>query len=95
MARKRIVQLPLATGPTGTDVVPIVSSGSTKRVALSTLSTFFSTASGVVGPTGPTGAAAAYQGATAPASATTGATWLDTSSGRYHVRFDNLWVEVG
>jgi len=49
----------------------------------------------VTGPTGPAGAGEAYQSATAPASATAGATWLNTDDGRYHVRYDSLWVEVG
>lgn len=103
MAQKKISQLPLATGPTGPDLVPLVNGGATKRVTLSTLSTFFSAAgatgpagaAGATGPTGPAGADEAYQGATAPPSATVGATWLNTDDGRYHVRYDGLWIEVG
>lgn len=49
----------------------------------------------IEGPTGPTGAGEAYQGATAPASAAAGATWLDTGTGGYFVRYDGVWIEVG
>lgn len=48
-----------------------------------------------LGATGPSGVGEVYQGATAPASATAGATWLDTASGQYFVRYDDLWIEVG
>lgn len=112
MAQKKISQLPLATGPTGPDLLPLVNGGATKRVTLSTLSAFFAAAgatgpagptgaagssgsNGATGPTGPAGAGEAYQSATAPPSATVGATWLNTDDGRYHVRYDGLWVEVG
>lgn len=54
MPVKRISQLPLDTAVVGTDVVPIVSDGATKRVQLTTLGTFFAT-SGATGPTGPAG----------------------------------------
>ena len=50
---------------------------------------------GAVGATGPTGAGEAYQDATAPAVASAGATWFDTSSGRYFTRFAGVWVEIG
>jgi len=43
MARKKISELPLDTAVIGTDVVPIVSDGATKRVQLATLGTYFST----------------------------------------------------
>ena len=56
MALRRITQLPLDNAVTGPDVVPIVSDGATKRVRLSTLATFFATA------TGPTGAASSVTG---------------------------------
>ena len=97
MANKKISQLGLATGVTGPDVVPIVNGGATKRVTLDTLSTFFGGGGGggATGPTGPAGAGEAYQDATAPAEASAGATWLDTDTGQYFVRYAGVWVEVG
>jgi hypothetical protein len=107
MANKKISQLGLATGVTGPDVVPIVSGGATKRVTLTTLSSFCGgggggatgptgqAGSGATGPTGPAGAGEAYQDATAPAEASAGATWLDLDTGQYFVRYDGVWVEVG
>lgn len=107
MANKKISALITATGVTGPDVVPIVSGGATKKVTLSTLSTFFGggaggatgptgpSGSGATGPTGPAGAGEAYQAATAPASASAGATWLDTGSGSYFTRYAGVWIEVG
>jgi hypothetical protein len=106
---KKISQLPLATGVTGANLVPIVAGGVTQRATLSTLATFMQAAGptgptgsagsiGVTGPSGgagPTGAAEAYQGATAPAEASSGATWLDTTTGGYFTRFAGLWIEVG
>lgn len=73
MSRKKISQLPLDNAVVGTDVVPIVSDGATKRVQLSTLGTFFAAA----GPTGPTGvgvtgpAGEAGVGSTGPTGAST------------------------
>lgn len=110
MATKKISQLVLATGVTGADIVPIVQGGVTKRVAVSTLAVAGSTGptgaagsagatgaagASVTGPTGPAGAGEVYQSDTAPASAATGATWLDTSTGKYFTRYDGLWIEVG
>ena len=100
MAQKKITQLPLDTAVTGPDVVPIVSDGATKRVTLTTLSAFMSAAgptgaAGSVGPTGPAGAGEAYVQADAPASASDGATWLDTDNGKYFTRYGSVWVEVG
>jgi hypothetical protein len=109
MAQKKITQLPLDTAVTGPDVVPIVSDGATKRVTLTTLSSFFASAgatgptgsaggsgsAGAAGPTGPAGAGEIYQSDTAPAVAAVGATWLDTATGKYFVRYAGLWVEVG
>lgn len=73
MAIRRISQLPLDNAVTGPDVVPIVSDGATKRVTLTTLAQFFSSA-GATGPTGPAGAAgsageAGATGATGPTGA--------------------------
>ncbi len=109
MAQKKITQLPLDNAVTGPDVVPIVSDGATKKVTLTTLSSFFASAgatgptgpaggsgsAGVAGPTGPAGAGEIYQSDIAPAVAAAGATWLDTASGQYFVRYAGLWVEVG
>jgi hypothetical protein len=52
MATRRISQLPLVTGVAGTDSVPLVASGTTKRATLNTLAGYFVN----LGPTGPTGA---------------------------------------
>jgi len=110
MANKKISQLPLATGVTGADLLPLVQGGATKRVAVSTLAVAGSTgptgAAGVAGstgpagasitgPTGPAGAGEVYQSDIAPAVAAVGATWLDTSTGKYFTRYAGLWVEVG
>ena len=104
MATKKISQLPLATGVTGADLVPIVQSGTTKRVAVSTLAVAGSTGptgpsgsagQSVTGPTGPAGAGESYVQADAPASATEGATWFDTDNGKYYARYGSVWVEIG
>lgn len=106
MATKKISQLPLDTSVTGPDLLPIVSDGATKRVTLTTLSSFFAAAgatgptgaagvAGSAGPTGPAGAGESYVQANAPASATAGATWFDTDNGKYYVRYDGVWVETG
>lgn len=87
MSTRKISQLPAATGVAGPDLVPIVQGGVTKRVAVSVLA--------VAGPTGPSGAGEAYQGPTAPAEASAGATWFNSTDGRYFVRYQNVWVEVG
>lgn len=55
----------------------------------------------VPGPTGPgvTGPAGGYSfaatGPTAPALTLAGSVWLDDSTGKYFVRYGNLWVEIG
>lgn len=82
MAQKKISQLVAVTGPTGPDVLPIVSGGATKKVSLTTISSFVREQVMYQGPTGPAGASA-------------GSTWLNTTDGRYHVRYEGLWVEVG
>jgi len=92
--QKRVSDLPAATGIVETDALIMSSASATRRVSLSQLSTYF-TSEGFSGPTGPTGAAAAYQGATAPADAVAGATWLSTADGRYYTRYDGVWIEVG
>ena len=99
MSNRKISQLTAATTVTGPDVLPIVNGGATKKVTLATLSGYFGGGggggAGPTGPTGPAGAGEAYQGSTAPASASPGATWLDTSSGGYFTRYEGVWVEVG
>jgi hypothetical protein len=90
MATKKISQLTLATGVTGVDLVPIVQGGVTKRAAISLLGGV-----GATGPTGPAGAGEVYQSETAPGSAATGSTWLDTATGKYFTRYAGLWIEVG
>lgn len=53
-------------------------------------------ATGVTGPSGPTGGYAfAATGATAPALTTPGAIWLDTTTGKYFVRYDSQFIEIG
>ena len=102
MATKKISQLPLATGVTGADLVPIVQSGVTKRAAVSSLGGIGATGptgpaggAGAAGPTGPAGAGESYVQADAPASATEGATWFDTDNGKYYARYGSVWVEIG
>lgn len=80
MATKKITQLPLDTAVTGPDVVPIVSDGLTKRVTLTTLSTFFGSIVGATGPTGLAGSAGAA-GATGP-TGSAGATGPTGASGQ-------------
>jgi len=54
---------------------------------------------GSVGSTGPTGGTGGYAfaatGATAPALTTPGAIWLDTTTGRYFVRYESQFIEIG
>jgi hypothetical protein len=54
---------------------------------------------GMLGPSGPTGNTGGYAfaatGATAPTLTTPGAVWLDTSSGKYFVRYESQFIEVG
>ena len=61
MARKKISQLPLATGVSGPDVFGLVQGGVTKRITASGMATFFGGGGGGGGPgsTGPTGPAGA------------------------------------
>jgi hypothetical protein len=72
-----------ATGPTGAAGVA-GSAGATGAAGQS-----------ITGPTGPAGAGEIYQSDIAPAVAEAGATWLDTATGKYFVRYAALWVEVG
>ena len=107
MAQRKISQLPAATQVGGADLVPIVQGGTTKRATVTLLATAGATgptgpagesgAAGqsITGPTGPAGAGEAYQGVTAPASASAGATWFDAATGKYFTRYDGLWVEIG
>lgn len=89
MATRKISQLTEDTDVTGPDVVPIVSDGATKKVSLSTLSTFFGASAGSTGPTGPSGEAGAASTVTGPtgpsgeagAAGVTGATGPAGSSG--------------
>jgi hypothetical protein len=54
---------------------------------------------GSLGPSGPTGNTGGYAfaatGATAPTLTTQGAVWLDTSSGKYFVRYETQFIEIG
>lgn len=102
--QRRVSDLPAVTGVTGTDLLIMSSSSATKRVTVSQIASFFQAAGvagptgpggGPPGPTGPAGSGEAYQAATAPVSAAAGATWLDTATGQYFVRFAGVWVEVG
>ena len=89
--QRRVSDLPAVTGVTGTDLLIMSSSSATKRVTVSQIASFFQSA----GVAGPTGSGEAYQAATAPVSAAAGATWLDTATGQYFVRYEDVWVEVG
>lgn len=92
---RKISELPLATGPTGGAFLPLVEGTTTRRLTLTDLATFTGTATGPTGPSGDDGSGEVYQGTTAPAEASAGSTWLDTSSGRYFTRFAGVWIEVG
>lgn len=92
--QKRVSDLPAVTGVTGTDLLIMSSNSATKRVTVSQIAGYFQ-AAGVAGPTGPGPGGEAYQAATAPAVAAAGATWLNTDTGRYFVRYDATWIEVG
>lgn len=99
MSTKKISQLPAATVVSGADLVPIVQGNTTKRAAVTLLAAVGPTGpagvAGAAGATGPAGAGEAYQGVTAPASASAGATWLDTATGKYFTRYAGLWIEIG
>jgi len=107
MSTRKISQLPAATGIDGADLVPIVQGGTTKRVSVSVLAVAGPTGpegatgpagvgvEGPTGPAGPEGAGEAFQGPTAPAEASPGATWFNSTDGRYFVRYEDVWVEVG
>jgi hypothetical protein len=88
MSTRKISQLPAATVANGPDLVPIVQGGTTKRVSVLAVA-------GPTGPAGPEGAGEAFQGPTAPAQASPGATWFNSTDGRYFVRYEGVWVEVG
>lgn len=92
--QKRVSDLPAVTGITGTDMLIMSSSSATKRVTFSQITAYLQEV-GIPGATGPAGSGEAYQSPTAPASATAGATWFDTGTGQYFVRYAGAWVEVG
>ena len=76
---------PQGTGPTGAASTVTGPTGSTGPNGF-----------GDTGPTGNTGNQEFYStGPTAPAAILDGALWLDDSTGRYYLRYDGVWVEVG
>jgi len=97
------------TGPTGAASTVTGPTGAASTVtgptgAASTVTGPTGAASTVTGPqgqtgpsvTGPTGGVAfAATGATAPNLNTAGAIWLDTTTGRYFVLYDEVFIEVG
>lgn len=89
----------MITGPTGgvgaTGPNITGSTGATSTVTGPTGNTG-PTGLGDTGPTGSTGTQEFYAtGPTAPAAILDGALWLDDSTGRYYLRYDGVWVEVG
>jgi hypothetical protein len=52
-------------------------------------------ASTVTGPSGATGGIAFTATPTAPLTEVAGSIWLDTNTGRYFVRYDDVFIEVG
>jgi hypothetical protein len=92
--QKRVSELPAVTGITGSDMLIMSSSSATKRVTFSQITAYLQ-AVGIPGATGPAGSGEAYQSPTAPAQAAASATWFDTTTGQYFVRYDGAWVEVG
>jgi hypothetical protein len=76
------------TGPSGANSTVTGPTGPTSTVPGPTGS-----ASTVTGPTG--GYAFAATGPTAPNLTQAGAVWLDTSNGKYFVRYENEFIEIG
>lgn len=87
------------TGPTGASVVGPTgvggSVGPTGPSGVSIVGPTGATGASVIGPTGPSGRQEFYSQSAAPVTSTTGAVWLDDDTGRYFVRYGNVWVEIG
>ena len=80
----------LSNGPTGPVGAASTVTGPTGAVSTAPGPT------GASGPSGPTGGYAfAATGATAPSLTTPGAVWLDTTTGRYFVRYLSQFIEIG
>lgn len=86
-----------AAGPTGPSVTGPTGAGATGPAGIAgPTGSAGPTGLGVTGPTG--GYAFAATGPTAPTAApmdTAGAVWLDTDTGKYFVRYDSVFVEIG
>ena len=82
------------TGPTGAASTVTGPTGAASNVTGPT-----GAASTVTGPTGSVGAtgalAFAATGPTAPSLTAAGSVWLDTASGKYFVRYDSQFIEIG
>jgi hypothetical protein len=82
------------TGPTGAASTVTGPTGAASNVTGPT-----GAASTVPGPTGSVGAtgalAFAATGPTAPSLTAAGSVWLDTASGKYFVRYDGQFIEIG
>lgn len=100
--------IPFVTGPTApasTLTIGTVSTGAasaqitgtapnqTLNLVLPVLTGPTGAASTVTGPTGSTGGLEHYATGTAP-TASAGATWIDTDTGRLYVRYDGVWYEA-
>ena len=92
------------TGPTGPAGVagPTGATGATGAASTAagpTGPTGVAGAAGVSGSSGPTGPTGVFPfsatGATAPAAPVQGAVWLDTSTGKYYVRYLDQFIEIG
>jgi hypothetical protein len=94
------------TGPTGAASTVAGPTGSTGSTGAASTVTGPQGATGSTGSTGATGAASnvtgpagqfpfAATGPTAPSLTLAGSVWLDDSTGKYFVRYDGNWIEIG
>jgi hypothetical protein len=94
--------IPSITGPTGSVGLtgPSGSTGSTGAASTVTGPAGATGSTGAMGAastvTGPTGGYSfAATGPTAPSLTLAGSVWLDDSTGKYFVRYDSNWIEIG
>jgi hypothetical protein len=94
--------IPQITGPTGSVGLtgPSGSTGSTGAASTVTGPAGATGSTGAMGAastvTGPTGGYSfAATGPTAPSASLAGSVWLDDTTGKYFVRYDANWIEIG
>jgi hypothetical protein len=91
MANQKISDLSLASSLSGTEVVPVVQSGTTKKVTVQTIANL---AGVIAGPTGPVGATGA-QGPTGPAGSGGGGEVIETTYSDLYDLYTNQNLVVG